>query len=102
MSNQLIIKEPTSKDASSKHFTKADCELFLQMNQLTNIIRSNGNAAILGGGERAYDDLCLTIASSNTATPTVCYVDPGKKLYCDMLEDIPPSIQFIVLDSNSS
>lgn len=101
MSYQLISKEPTSKDASSKHFSKADCESFLQVNQLTNIIRSNGNAAVLGG-ERDYDDMCLTIASSNTATPTVCYVDPGKKLYCDMLEDIPPSIQFIVLESNSS
>lgn len=80
------------------------------MNSLSTFIRSAGGGGVSGQQsalptgndiEVLFDGNCLSVSSCGTSVITVCYVDPGKKLECSKVEDVPPSIQFVRLNTHS-
>ncbi|KAH9393254.1 hypothetical protein TYRP_021944 [Tyrophagus putrescentiae] len=105
---ELISKVPVPKQSAAQpllinQFTGENLATFLQVNSLSTLIRSAGGGS--GGRQQSqtgtdaevhFDGSCLSVVY-NASVPTVCYLDPGKRLECLEVEDVSPSIQFVRL-----
>ena len=83
-------------------FSSADFRTFLTTNDLSFMIRSHSTIVKPEDGyELHFTNKCLTVSSA-TDTPTVLFLDPGKKLHCTRkqkpMEDVSPTIRFVQLD----
>ena len=92
--------------APFQQYTREQFQSFMSVNDLTHLIRGHyiddgsGDITVSTSKNDLYklnfDGQCITIGS-NSVTPMVVFLDPGKKLQCKV-PDVPATIRLIKLD----
>ena len=71
-------------------------------NDYSHMIRGHDQCHPEHGYRFHFDNnRCITV-SSDSATPMMVYIDPGKKLGVKELNDVPPTIRLVQLDPTTT